>query len=116
MKSDLLSNINFNSIPQAFHRDSSLEKYLLIFVLEKFHLKMVLEVISEYKLNGKNFIDMLIARFNYGSYLVDMNPGDLLFRYSSTWHRGTKTILNTQDLSLFNWFKSRKSKQTKYQI
>ena len=33
---------------------------------------------------------MLIARFNYGSYLVDMNPGDLLFRYSSTWHRGTK--------------------------
>ena len=39
-------NINFpNSIPQAFHRDSSLEKkYLLIFIaLEKFHLKMVLK-------------------------------------------------------------------------
>ncbi len=87
-------NINFpNSIPQAFHRDSSLEKkYLLIFIsLEKISSRNgSQEVISEYKLNGKNFIDMLITRFNYGSNLVDMNPGDILFRYSSTWHRGTR--------------------------
>lgn len=87
-------NMNLpHSIPQAFHRDSSLRsKYLLIFIaLEKITSENgAQEVISDSNVKGKNFIDMLIARLKYGSILANMNPGDILFRYSSTWHRGTK--------------------------
>ena len=87
-------NINLpQSIPQAFHRDSSLQdKYLMMFIaLEKItSLNGAQEIISDKNVNGIKFIDMLKSRFKYGSILLSMNPGDILFRYSSTWHRGTK--------------------------
>ena len=62
-------NINFpQSIPQAFHRDSSLEnKYLMMFIaLEKItSLNGAQEIISDKNVNGKKFIDMLKSRFKY---------------------------------------------------
>lgn len=87
-------NINLpKSLPQHFHRDSSLKnKYILIFIaLEKITSNNgAQELIFENYVNGNNHLDMLLARFKNGSSLLNMNPGDILIRYSSTWHRGTK--------------------------
>tara|TARA_Y100000589_G_scaffold204639_1_gene193083 strand:+ start:6312 stop:7142 length:831 start_codon:yes stop_codon:yes gene_type:complete len=87
-------NINFpQSLPQPFHTDSPLKnKYIMIFIaLEKITSNNgAQEVIFESNVNGNNHIDMLLARLKHGSSLLEMNPGDILIRYSSTWHRGTK--------------------------
>ena len=86
-------NINFpKSTPQAFHRDSNLKnKHLLLFIaLEKItSFNGAQEVISDNNVKGLRYIDMLFSRLKNGSNLINMNPGDILFRYSSTWHRGT---------------------------
>tara|TARA_B100000242_G_scaffold279724_1_gene238441 strand:- start:5014 stop:5844 length:831 start_codon:yes stop_codon:yes gene_type:complete len=87
-------NINFpQSIPQPFHTDSPLkDKYIMVFVaLEKITSNNgAQEVIFENNIYGNNHIDMLFARLKNGSSLLNMNAGDILIRYSSTWHRGTK--------------------------
>ena len=87
-------NINFpQSLPQHFHRDSSLKnKYILIFIaLEKITSNNgAQEVIFENNVSGSNHLNMLLARYKHGSSLLTMNPGDILIRYSSAWHRGTK--------------------------